>query len=52
MEKEQFYYDNKIVKMFLIATILWGVVGMLVGLIVALLFFFPNLLVGISWVSF
>ncbi|WKK64774.1 cytochrome-c oxidase, cbb3-type subunit I [Lutimonas zeaxanthinifaciens] len=52
MEKEQFYYDNKIVKMFLIATILWGVVGMLVGLIVALLFIFPNLLEGISWLSF
>ncbi|MCA0932064.1 cytochrome-c oxidase, cbb3-type subunit I [Lutimonas saemankumensis] len=52
MEKEQFYYDNKIVKMFLVATILWGVVGMLVGLIVALLFIFPNLLEGISWLSF
>ena len=52
MEKEQFYYDNKIVKMFLIATILWGVVGMLVGLIVALLFIFPNMLEGISWLSF
>jgi len=52
MEKEQFYYDNKIVKMFLMATILWGVVGMLVGLIVALLFVFPNSLEGISWLSF
>ena len=52
MEKEQFYYDNKIVKMFLVATILWGVVGMLVGLIVALLFIFPNMLEGISWLSF
>ena len=52
MDKEQFYYDNKIVKMFLIATVLWGVVGMLVGLIVALLFIFPNILEGISWLSF
>jgi cytochrome c oxidase cbb3-type subunit I/II len=58
MEKEQFYYDNKIVKMFLWATILWGVVGMLVGLIVALLFVFPGLLEfagadnAISWLSF
>lgn len=52
MEKEQFYYDNKIVKMFLIATILWGVVGMLVGLIVAFLFIFPNILEGIPWLSF
>jgi len=52
MNKEQFYYDNKIVKMFLIATVLWGVVGMLVGLIVAFLFIFPNLLEGIPWLSF
>ncbi len=44
MEKERFYYDNHIVKMFFWATILWGVVGMLVGLIVALLFVFPGLL--------
>ncbi|MDX5585001.1 MAG: cytochrome-c oxidase, cbb3-type subunit I [Aureibaculum sp.] len=52
MEKEQFYYDNKIVKMFLIATIVWGVVGMLVGLLVAFLFIFPNYMEGISWLSF
>ena len=52
MEKEQFYYDNKIVKMFLVATILWGVVGMLVGLLVAFLFIFPNYMEGISWLSF
>ena len=29
MEVQQFYYDNKIVKKFLYATILFGVVGML-----------------------
>ena len=52
MDKEQFYYDNKIVKMFLVATVLWGIVGMLVGLIVAVLFIFPNILEGIPWLSF
>jgi cytochrome c oxidase cbb3-type subunit I/II len=52
MELQQFYYDNKIVKKFLYATILWGVVGMLVGLLLALLFLFPNLTDGISWLSF
>ena len=31
MELEKFKYDNKIVKMFAYATILWGLVGMLVG---------------------
>ncbi len=49
---QQFYYDNKIVKKFLYATILWGVVGMLVGLILAFMFLFPNMTDGISWLSF
>ncbi|MGB0778227.1 MAG: cytochrome-c oxidase, cbb3-type subunit I [Flavobacteriaceae bacterium] len=52
MEKEQFYYDNKIVKLFLYATVLWGVVGMLIGLLLAFLFVFPNLTEGVSWLSF
>jgi len=52
MEKEQFYYDNKIVRMFFIATIVWGIVGMLVGLLVAFLFIFPNFLGDISYLSF
>ena len=41
MQVEKFYYDNKIVRNFAYATILWGVVGMLVGLIVALQLVFP-----------
>ena len=52
MEMEQFYYDNKIVKKFIYATILFGVVGMLVGLILATMFLFPNMTEGISWLSF
>ena len=52
MEVQQFYYDNKIVKKFLYATMFWGVVGMLVGLLLALMFLFPNITDGISWLSF
>lgn len=52
MEVQQFHYDNKIVKNFLYATMLWGVVGMLVGLLLAFMFLFPNLTDGISWLSF
>jgi cytochrome c oxidase cbb3-type subunit I/II len=52
MEMQQFYYDNKIVKKFLYACIVFGVVGMLVGLLLAILFLFPNLTDGISWLSF
>lgn len=52
MELQQFYYDNKIVKKFIYATILWGVVGMTVGLMIAFLFIFPSYMEGISWLSF
>jgi cytochrome c oxidase cbb3-type subunit I/II len=52
MEVQQFYYDNKIVKKFIYATILFGAVGMAVGLLLAFLFLFPNLTDGISWLSF
>jgi cytochrome c oxidase cbb3-type subunit I/II len=43
MQVEKFYYDNRIVKNFAYATIFWGAVGMLVGLIVALQLVFPAL---------
>jgi cytochrome c oxidase cbb3-type subunit I/II len=52
MEMQQFHYDNKIVRNFIYASILFGVVGMLVGLILAILFLFPNLTDGISFLSF
>ena len=52
METQQFYYDNKIVKTFLIACIFWGIIGMAVGLLLAFMFMFPNLTDGISWLSF
>ncbi len=43
MEVEKFSYDNKIVKQFAFATILWGLVGMLAGLWVSLQLIFPSL---------
>ena len=52
MEVQQFHYDNKIVQKFLYATLIWGLVGMLVGLLLAFMFIFPNLTDGISWLSF
>ncbi|MCT4581886.1 MAG: cytochrome-c oxidase, cbb3-type subunit I [Flavobacteriales bacterium] len=42
MELEKFNYDNKIVKKFAYATLIWGVVGMLVGLIAASWLAFPQ----------
>ncbi|MBZ0328036.1 MAG: cytochrome-c oxidase, cbb3-type subunit I [Altibacter sp.] len=52
MQLEQFYYDNKIVKKFIWATLIWGIVGMSIGLILAYMFLFPNMTDGISWLSF
>jgi cytochrome c oxidase cbb3-type subunit I/II len=52
MQVEKFSYDNKIVKMFAFATIVWGLVGMLVGLWVALELVFPSLNLGIPYTSF
>ncbi len=52
MEVQQFYYDNKIVRKFIVATLFWGVIGMTVGLLLAFMFLFPNLTEGISWLSF
>ncbi len=49
---QQFYYDNKIVKKFLYVSILYGVIGMLVGLLLALMFIFPNITDNIPWLSF
>ncbi len=52
MEKQIFYYDNKIVRMFANATILWGLVGILVGLIIALQLAFPVLNFGLPYTTF
>lgn len=41
MQVEQFSYDNKIVKWFAFATILWGIVGMLAGLWAAIALYYP-----------
>ncbi|KYP13212.1 cytochrome-c oxidase, cbb3-type subunit I [Flavihumibacter sp. CACIAM 22H1] len=41
MQIEQFSYDNKIVKWFAFATILWAIVGMLAGLWAAIALYYP-----------
>ncbi|MBK7157419.1 MAG: cytochrome-c oxidase, cbb3-type subunit I [Ignavibacteria bacterium] len=52
MEMEKFSYDNRIVRNFAIATVLWGVVGMLVGLIVATQLFAPVMNFANQYTSF
>lgn len=50
--KEQFAYDNEIVRLFLIATVVWGIIGMLVGLTAALQLVFPAMNLGNEYTSF
>jgi cytochrome c oxidase cbb3-type subunit I/II len=52
MAVETFKYDNRIVRNFGYATVIWGIVGMLVGLTVALQLAFPALNFGIEYTSF
>jgi cytochrome c oxidase cbb3-type subunit I/II len=52
MELEKFSYDNEIVRKFTIATVIWGLVGMLVGLLIATQLFVPALNFNIPFLTF
>jgi len=52
MEIEKFSYDNEIVRKFTLATIIWGLVGMLVGLLIATQLFAPALSFNIPFLTF
>ncbi len=49
---ETFYYDNRTTRNFLLATVLWGLIGLLVGLTIALQLVFPVLNADTSWLTF
>ncbi len=52
MQVEKFYYDNKIVKAFGIATIVFGVVGMLAGLWAAIQIYYPEISLNFAPTTF
>jgi cytochrome c oxidase cbb3-type subunit I/II len=52
MAVETFNYDNRIVRNFALATMIWGAVGMLVGVIIAFQLFIPALNLGIPYTTF
>lgn len=52
MDVEKYSYDNQIVRMFTIATGLWGIVGMLVGVILAFQIYLPELNLGLQYTTF
>ncbi len=49
---EHFEYDNEIVRKFIIASVVFGIVGMLVGLTIALQLAFPVLNFDLAYTSF
>jgi len=52
MELEKIHYDNKIVKYFIIATVIFGIVGMTVGLLAAIQLFYPIFNFDLQYTSF
>lgn len=52
MELERFSYDNRLPKYFAYATILWGVVGMLAGVLIAFQLAFPVLNLDMAATTF
>ncbi len=52
MQVETFYYDNKSVKLFAYAAMLWGLVGMLAGLWIAIALAWPEMNLGLKATTF
>ena len=49
---ETFYYDNGIVKLFAMATVVWGIAAFLYGVYVAFAIFMPQLNFGSEFLTF
>jgi cytochrome c oxidase cbb3-type subunit I/II len=49
---ETFKYDNRIVRAFAIATVVWGLVGMTAGLLCAVQLFFPGANLDLQFITF
>ena len=45
-------YNYKVVRQFAVMTVIWGIVGMLVGVIIAAQLTWPELNLGIPWLSY
>ena len=49
---ETFKYDNRIVRAFAIATVVWGLVGMAAGLLIATQMFWPAANLNLQFITF
>jgi len=45
-------YNDRVVRQFSVMTVVWGIVGMLVGVIIAAQLIWPDLTYGIEWLSY
>src|SRR5262245_33973404 len=45
-------YNDKVVRQFAIMTVVWGIVGMAVGVFIAAQLYWPELNLGVSWLSY
>src|SRR6187431_2146744 len=45
-------YEYGVIRQFAVASLVWGIVGMLVGLILAIELAWPDLLPAVSWLSY
>src|SRR5215813_13629681 len=52
MTNETFRYDNRIVRAFAIATVIWGLVGFSAGLLIACQLFWPDLNLNLQYTTF
>ena len=52
MNVETFKYDNRIVRAFAIATIVWGLVGFSAGLLIAVQLFWPEMNLNLQYTTF
>ncbi|MCX6625253.1 MAG: cbb3-type cytochrome c oxidase subunit I, partial [Acidobacteria bacterium] len=52
MNVETFRYDNKIIRAFGIATVIWAIVGMVAGLLAAIQLFYPAANLSLQYITF
>ncbi|MGX9719528.1 cytochrome-c oxidase, cbb3-type subunit I [Stenotrophomonas acidaminiphila] len=52
MQSVQGTYNDKVVRQFAVMTVVWGIVGMLVGVVIAAQLYWPTLGEGIPWLGY
>ena len=52
MQAESGTYNDKVVMQFAVATVFWGIVGMLVGVLIAAQLYWPAIGEGIPWLTY